>query len=227
MLSDVQRCTTLLLAGLTCLLLQAPAAQAQTPPHRFEIAAGTMFGFQDPERPLTAGWVVSSGVKLGRRSFVMEGAWHRDAYAEEHHWAVDQVFREQLESRYWMVLGGVRFGDRPGRVALHYQVLAGGFAASFRRDHQWPASIDTAAENAACGADVDGAVAFPCLNVPYPAFTEERRAGFAMQPGVGMDVNVWRRLTLRLSADLPILAGGDYVVLRPKVSARVVVALGR
>ncbi len=51
--------------------------------------------------------------------------------------------------------------------------------------------------------------------------------GFVMQPGMGVDVNVWRRFTLRLAADLPILAGGDYIVPRPKLSARLVVALGR
>ena len=67
----------------------------------------------------------------------------------------------------------------------------------------------------------------PCLNVPYPEFDEERTVGFVMQPGMGMDVNVWRRFTLRLAADLPILANRDYVVVRPKLSARVVVALGR
>ena len=33
---------------------------------------------------------------------------------------------------------------------------------------------------------------------------------------MGVDVNVWQRFTLRLAADLPILASGDYVVLRPK-----------
>ena len=67
----------------------------------------------------------------------------------------------------------------------------------------------------------------PCHNVAYPEFDEECSAGFVVQPGMGVDVNVWRRFTLRLAADLPILASGDYVVLRPKLSARVVVALGR
>lgn len=63
--------------------------------------------------------------------------------------------------------------------------------------------------------------------MPYPEFDEERSVGFVVQPGLGVDVNVWRRFKLRLAADLPILANGDYVVLRPKLSARVVVALGR
>ena len=222
---DVPR-FAVLVAGLTCLVLPASIAEAQTRPHRFEIAAGTMYGFQDPERPVTAGWIVSSGFDLGRQSFVVEGAWHRDGYAEEHPWNFDETFRERLRSRYWMLMGGVRGGGRQGRVAPYYQVLAGGFAARFRRDYEWPASIDTEAENAACGGYVDGVLVHPCLHVPYPEFDEERSAGFVMQPGVGLDVNVWRRFTLRLAADLPILAGGDYVVLRPKLSARVVVALG-
>ena len=126
--------------GLMCLVLPASAAEAQTRPHRFEIAAGTMYGFQDPERPVTAGWIVSSGFDLGRQSFVVEGAWHRDAYALEHPWEFDEVFRERLQSRYWMLTGGVRGGKRQGRVAPYYQVLAGGFAARFRRDYEWPAS---------------------------------------------------------------------------------------
>ena len=212
--------------GLVCLVLPASAAEAQTRPYRFEIAAGTMYGFQDPERPLTAGWIVSSGLDLGRQSFVVEGAWHRDAYVLERPWDFDEVFRERLQSRYWMLLGGVRGGQRQGRVALYYQVLAGGFAARFRRDYEWPASIDTEAENAACGGYFDGVLVHPCLYVPYPEFREERSAGFVMQPGMGVDVNVWHRFTLRLAADLPILTNGDYVVLRPKLSARVVVALG-
>ena len=223
---DVRR-FAVFVGGLLCLVLPASAAEAQTRPHRFEIAAGTMYGFQDPERPVTAGWILSSGFDLGRQSFVVEGAWHREAYAQEHPWDFDEVFRERFQSRYWMLLGGIRGGARQGRVQPYYQVLAGGFAARFRRDYEWPASIDTEAENAACGAYHDGVLVHPCRNVPYPAFKEERSGGFVMQPGAGVDVNVWRRFTLRLAADLPILTNGDYVVLRPKLSARVVVALGR
>ncbi len=224
---DVRR-VAVFVGGLIWLVLPTSAADAQTRPHRFEIAAGTMYGFQDPERPLTAGWILSGGFDLGRRSsFVVEGAWHRDAYAPEHPRGFGEVFRERLQSRYWMLLGGVRGGGRQGRLAPYYQVLAGGFAAHFRRDYDWPASIDTEAENAACGAYHDGVLVHPCLRVPYPAFDEEHNAGFVMQPGVGVDVNVWRRFTLRLAADLPILTNGNYLVFRPKLSARVVVALGR
>ena len=179
---DVRR-FAMLVGGLVCLVLPASAAEAQTRPYRFEIAAGMMYGFQDPERPVTAGWILSSGFDLGRQSFVVEGAWHRDAYALEHPWDFDEVFRERLQSRYWMLMGGVRGGARQGRVAPYYQVLAGGFAARFRRDYEWPASIDTEAENVACGGYVDGVLVHPCLYVPYPEFDEERSAGFVVQPG--------------------------------------------
>ncbi len=146
----------LFVGGLINLVLLASAAEAQTRAHRFEIAAGTMYGFQDPERPVTAGWIVSSCFDLGRQSFVVEGAWHRDAYALEPPWDFDEVFRERLQSRYWMLMGGVRGGKRQGRVAPYYQVLAGGFAARFRRDYEWPASIDTETANAECGGYLDG-----------------------------------------------------------------------
>ena len=223
---DVRR-FAVFVGGLVCLVLPASAAEAQTRPHRFEIAAGTMYGFQDPERPLTAGWILSSGFDLGRQSVVLEGAWHREAYALERPWHLDEVVRERIQSRYWMLLGGVRGGKRQGRVVPYYQVLAGGFAARFRRDNEWPASLDTETANVECGTYFDGELVRPCLYVPYPEFDEERNAGFVVQPGMGVDVNVWRRFTLRLAADLPILAGSDYIVFRPKLSARVVVALGR
>ena len=82
-----------------------------------------------------------------------------------------------------MLMGGVRSGERRGRVAPDYQVLAGGFVARFRRDNEWPASIDTETANAECGGYVDGVLVLPCLYVPYPKFDEERRAGFVVQPG--------------------------------------------
>ena len=224
---EVRRFDMLFVGGLLCLVLQAPAAEAQTWPRGFEIAAGAMYGFQDPERPVTPGWIVSSGFDLGGQSFVVEGAWHREAYVLEQQWGFDEVFRQRLQSRYWMLMGGVRGGERQGRVAPYYQILAGGSAVRFRRDNEWPASIDTEKANAECGAYIDGVLFEPCLRVPFPAFTEERGAAFVMQPGMGVDVNVWRGFTLRLAADLPILANGDNVVFLPKLSARVVVALGR
>ena len=165
---DARRFATLFAGGLICLVVPASAAQAQTRPHAFEIAAGTMYGLQDPERPVTAGWIVSSGFDLGRQSFVVEGAWHRDAYVLEHPWDFGEVFREKLQSRYWMLMGGVRGGERQGRMVPYYPVLAGGFAARFRRDYEWPAAIDTETANAECGGYIDGVLVHPCLYVPYP-----------------------------------------------------------
>ena len=213
---DVRR-VAMFVGGLMWLVLPASAADAQTRPHRFEIAAGTMYGFQDPERPMTAGWIISSGFDLGRQSFVVEGAWHREVYALEHPWDFDEVFRESIQSRYWMLMGGVRGGKPRGRVVPYYQVLAGGFAARFRRDYEWPASIDTETANAECGGYVDGVLVHPCLYVPYPEFDEEGSAGFVVQPGMGVDVDVWRRFTLRLAADLPLLASGDYLCPWPTI----------
>ena len=77
---EVRRFAMLFVGWLLCLVLPAPAAEAQTWPRGFEIAAGAMYGFQDPERPVTPGWIVSSGFDLGGQSFVVEGAWHREAY---------------------------------------------------------------------------------------------------------------------------------------------------
>ena len=116
-----------------------------------------------------------------------------------------------------MLAAGIKGGDRQGRVRLYYQALFGAFGAHSRRDHEWPASIDTEAENAACGGYVNGVLVFPCENVPYPEFDEQHRRAFVMQPGMGVDVDVWRRLTIRVAADLPIFASSDYVVLRPRL----------
>ncbi len=42
-------------------------------------------------------------------------------------------------------------------------------------------------------------------------------------PRIGFDVNLLRRLALRLAADMPIFAGADCVVARSRLSARIVV----
>ena len=208
------------------LSLLAPAADAQTRLQEFHIAAGVQYGLQDPERAVTPGWVVSSDFDLGGQTFVVEGAWHRDAYAQEHPWNSDEVLRQTHLSRYWTLTGGVRGGWGRGRVVPYYQVLAGGFAGRFRTDFEWPASIDVEAENASCGIYVGDELVEPCRYVPYPEFDEERATAFVMQPGMGLEVHVWRGLAVRLAADVPIFAGRDYVVLRPRLSGRVVVAFG-
>ena len=213
--------------GMLFLAPAAPVAEAQTPTRASEIAVGVQYGVQDPERPVTPGWIVSGGFDLGRRTFVVEGAWHRDTYVPNRHPGFDEGARATSRDRYLMLTGGVRGGKRGGRAAPFYQVLAGGFANRFRTDYEWPDSLDVEAENAGCGVFADGRLVLPCRNVPYPRFEEERAAGFVMQPGMGMDLRVGRRFTLRLAADLPIFTNGDYVALRPRISARVAVEFGR
>lgn len=205
------RLFTPLAAGALLFGLRAPTADGQTLPPEWEVAAGVQYGLQDSERPATPGWLVSGGFDLGASVFVVEAAWHRDAWASEHPWDVEagEVLREAHRARYWTLAAGVRSGPRQGRVAPYYQVLAGVFAIRFRTDNEGPASIDTERANAECGGYVGGALIAPCVNVPYPAFEESRRFGFVMQPGLGLDVDVSRRLALRLAADLPIFAAGE------------------
>lgn len=210
--------------ALACLALLPATTEAQP---AFEFAFGPQYGLQDPDRPLTRGWIVSSGFDLAGTSFVIEGSWHRDSHVDEHYWDFDEVYRRREQDRYWMLVGGIRAGQGRGRARLYYQFLAGGVSARFRTDHEWPASIDTEAENAACGIYFGDVLVEPCLNVPYPEFDEEHNTAFVVQPGMGVNVNVWRQLSLRLAADLPIFASRDYVVLWPRLSAQIVVTLGR
>ena len=195
---------------------------------RFEVAAGVQFGVQDPERPVTPGWVLSGAFEALGQEVVVEGAWHRETYLHlRPHFHEDTLTEEFTRathrSRYSMVMAGIRSGRGTGRLSLHYQLLLGGFAARFRTDYEYPASIDVEAENAACGGYIDGVLVHPCTYVPYPEFDEEGVSGFVAQPGIGLDVNLLRRLALRFAADMPIFAGADYVVARSRLSARMVV----
>ena len=215
-----------LIGGSSLLILIVPvASEGQS---RFEIAAGTHYGLS--QRPLTAGWIVSGGFEIDQQNFVVEGAWHRRMQTRELRFGFDEdgdLGSETYRSRYLMFAAGVRSEDRPERFAPFYQVLLGGFSAVFRTDYEWPASIDVEAENANCGGFVGDELVFPCLNVPYPEFEEQREAGFLMQPGVGLDVRVRRGLKLRLMTDLLVVANRDYVTVAPRLSARVVVGFGR
>ena len=206
------------------LLVLAPAAGGQT---RFEIAAGAHYGLQ--QRPLTPGWAVAGGFRIDQQDFVVEAAWSRHVTTRELRFGFgpfdDDVGSETSRSRYLMLAAGVRGGQRRGqRFTPFYQVLVGGLSTRFRTDYAWPASIDTEAENADCGGFAGDRLLFPCFNLRYPEYEEDRRHWFLMQPGVGLDVLVQQRLKVRLSTDLLALANRDRgTVLVPRMSIRVAV----
>ncbi len=205
-------------------LLLAPAASSgQT---RFEIAAGAHYGLN--QQPLTPGWAVSGGFQIDRQDFVVEAAWSRHVRTRELRFSFgpfdEDVGSETSRSRYLMLAAGVRGGQRQEqRFSPFYQVLLGGLSTRFRTDYEWPASIDTEAENANCGGFAGERLLFPCFNLPYPGYEEERRHWFLMQPGVGLDVLVQQRLKVRLATDLLALANRERIVLAPRLSIRVAV----
>lgn len=208
-------------------LLLAPAVSAgQT---RFEIAAGTHYEGSRP--PLTPGWVVSGGFEIDQQDFVVEASWRRrtatrtrrlfDEFGDE----VNGL--ETSRSRYLFLTAGVRSRLTPGRrFSPFYQVLAGGYRTRFRTDYEWPASFDAEAANARCGGFVGERLVFPCTNLPYPEYEEQRFQGFLMQPGVGLDARVHRALGVRLVTDLFVFVNRERgMALAPRLSLRVVVGL--
>ena len=207
------------------MLLLAPAASSgQT---RFEIAAGAHYGLN--QQPLTPGWAVSGGFQIDQQDFVVEAAWSRHVRTRELRFSFgpfdEDVGSETSSSRYLMLAAGVRGGQPQGqRFSPFYQVLLGGLTTRFRTDYEWPASIDTEAENANCGGYAGDRLLSPCFNLRYPEYEEQRRHWFLMQTGVGLDVRVQQRLKVRLTTDLLALANrerGTAVV--PRLSIRAVV----
>lgn len=106
-------------------------------------------------------------------------------------------------------------------------MLLAGFATRFRTDYAWPEWFDADAFNAECGVYTNGELVHPCEYPPYPSPEEEGYAGFVMRPGLGLRVDLWRRVSMRVAADAPILANSAQVVLAPRLSARVIVTLMR
>ena len=206
-------------------LLLAPAASSgQT---RFEIAAGAHYGMN--QRPMTPGWVVSGGFQIDQQDFVVEAAWAQQVRTRELRFSLgpfdEDVGSETSRNRYLMLAAGVRSGQAQSqRFSPFYQVLLGGMTTRFRTDYEWPALIDTEAENANCGGFVGDRLLNPCFNLRYPEYEEQRTHWFLMQPGVGLDVLVQQRLKVRLTTDLLVIANRDrgmHVV--PRLSVRVAV----
>ena len=231
----------------TLVALASTTVMAQTNSGaRFEIEAGPMYGVQDPQRTVTPGWGLAGTFDLGGQTFVVEGAWHRRTTVRELHdvfwgWENEDAFgeatpaagwvRHTSRTRYALVTAGLRGGGRQGRrLRLYYQVLVGGFWARFRTDFEYPEVWDVELANFACDSGlgtaevyINGVMVDPCGFEPYPAFDEQRTAGLVVQPGAGIDVGVWRQVGMRFGADFPIFASPDYVVSRPRLTARVVV----
>ena len=231
---------------LVALVASTPVLAQTNPGAQFEIEAGPMYGIQGPERTVTPGWGLAGTFDLGGQTFVVEGAWHRRTTVRELHdifwgWEDEDAFGEAVRldglvrhtsrSRYALAMAGLRGGGRQGRrLGLYYQVLVGGFWARFRTDYEYPEAWDVDLANSACDGSVgtvevyiNGVMVDPCGYPPYPAFDEQRAAGLVVQPGAGIDVGVWRQVGMRFGADFPIFASPDFVVSRPRLTARVVV----
>lgn len=219
----------LLVAGVLFLAGAAPSAGQ----NRSEVAAGVQFGV-GPQPPITRGWILSTGFEIDQQDFVVEGAWHRRLSSDSLNFGDTpaEQGRSTYRSRFLTLAAGVRSRDSGGLIAPFYQVLLGGFQAVYRTDYEWPESVDADAVNARCGiwagtvGDLGEHVS-ACLNVPYPEFREQREVGFLMQPGAGLNVRAGDRLRFRVLTDLIVFANREYVALRPRLSARVVVAFGR
>ncbi len=210
-------------------------ARAQT----FDIAYGPLFGFQDPDSPTTPGWTIESTFDVDGQTFVVEGAWYRNTSVQEFPHFIEVLaepggwidLREESvhhtnRTRYWKILAGIRSPRLPRRIRPYCQVAMGAGGNRFRTDIDWPESIDTEAENAACGGYIDDELVFPCENPPYPDFHEQRYTWFTIQPTLGIEADVWRWFGLRVAADLPILVSREFVGWQPQMTLRVVVRIG-
>lgn len=195
---------------------------------RFDVAMGPQFGLQDSETPMSRGWIVSTGFDIDGQDFLVEGSWHLASSAHERYFGGDDPFDsiglELRGVRVMTLAAGVRSPKSERPVAPFYQVLAGGFQWVSRTDYQYPASIDVEAENARpCGGYADGVLVHPCLTVRYPAYREDRNQGLMLQTGAGMEVHIRREIAVRVAADLLFMANREWVVVWPRLSARVVV----
>ena len=66
------------------------------------------------------------------------------------------------------------------------------------------------------------------MNVPYPEYRETRRNWLLVQPGLGLDVRIWRGAKFRALMDVLGVVNRDWgVEWAPRVSARVVIGFGR
>ena len=218
----IARVTLLATVGLTLAAAAPSAGQI-----RSDVAAGVQFGTM--QNPVDRGWILSTGFEIDGQDYIVEAAWHRRTLVRDLSFGdrPEDQGRETHRGRNLTLAAGVRSRDSGRRIAPFYQVLVGGVQAIHRTDFEWPESFNADAENAECGiwfGDMQGG---NCLNVPYPEFSEERNNGFLMQSGAGLDVRVGGGLKFRVVTDLLVFASREYVVVGPRLSARVVVEFGR
>ncbi len=218
----VARATLLATVGFTLAAATPSAGQI-----RSEVAAGVQFGSM--QNPVDRGWVLSTGFEIDGQDYIVEGAWHRRTLVRDLSFGdrPEDQGRETHRARNLTLAAGVRSRDSGRTIAPFYQVLVGGVQTIHRTDIEWPESFDADAENAACGGWIGDMQVDNCLNVPYPELREERNNGFLMQSGAGLDVRVGGGMKFRVVTDLLVLANRDYVVVGPRLSARVVVEFGR
>ena len=205
------------------LALAAAPAAAQT---RFEVEAGTHFMGSRP--PVTRGWIASAAFEIDGQTYVVEGGWFRRTTVRLSDPFDAAAGRETFRNATLSLAAGVRSPVSEAPVAPFYQVLLGGFQTRFRTDYKWPADIDTDAANIRCGGYGNGVKRSGCLNVPYPEYRETRRNWLLVQPGLGLDVRIWRGAKFRALMDVLGVVNRDWgVEWVPRVSARVVVGSGR
>ena len=218
----IARATLLATVGLTLAAAAPSAGQI-----RSEVAAGVQFGMM--QTPVDRGWILSTGFEIDGQDYIVEGAWHRRTVVDDLRFGdlPEDQGRETYRGRYLTLSAGVRSRDSGHTIAPFYQVLVGGLQAIHRTEYEWPESFDADARNAECGIWAGDEQLGTCLNVRYPEFREERNNGFLMQSGAGLDVRAGGRLKFRVVTDLLVFASREYVVVLPRVSARVVVEFGR
>ena len=204
------------------LALAAGSASAQSP---YEVAVGTTYMGSRP--PVTPGWSLSTAFEVDGQTYVVEGTWFRRTRV----WLYDDwdpsQGQETQRSMLMFLAAGVRSPKSEAPVAPFYQVLVGGYHSRFRTDYMYPPDLPAAAENRDCGIYANGVKRATCLNVPFPEYEEYRRNWLLVQPGVGLEVRVWRGIEFRARMDVLGLVSRDWgVEWGPRMSTQVVIGFG-
>lgn len=222
---QVRSARVIAIVVLTTLAISA-SARAQNIPAG-EILGAYQIASWSSAGPVASGWFVSAARNFSdRMSFVFElgrtehgGTYtsHHEVFVSEHtnrlfrhrdtvtappgkHLGTERITKRSSESVSVAGLG-VRYRHVAGKAAPFFQVL-GGFALGSDKDIP-PSPVDPICAVSRC--------------IRY----EDVGGGFILQPGLGVDVRVSDRVTLRFQADL-LLPGG----LGPRFSSGLALGLG-